>query len=222
MRSAWFWGTPEWAEYQHEYHAGHVPDEYKTSPLAHDEDFDWGNASKLYQAELRDSVVVDLTMPSEALWQDVRKSYHSLIHRAQRDYWIDWVFEDRMEEYRTVHTQANGIQPRPSSTYEIQHRWLSAGRGMLVGAKMNDVFKAFAYWILYAGCAYYASGPSIEQNVQHAVIWKSLELLKARGFKKAEIGDISGHTEKEQNIAKFKKGFGGDFYPFTIITRRAA
>jgi len=81
---------------------------------------------------------------------------------------------------------------------------------------------ASALWILYEGGAYYASGPSVEKNVQHAVIWKSLELLKAKGIRLVELGQIDGETEKEKNIGKFKGGWGGTVQPFTIARRRAA
>ena len=119
--------------------------------------------------------------------------------------------------YQHLHGEANGGQPRPDKTYDLQQQWIRQGNGMLVGCNA-----AFAFWILYEGGAYYASGPSVEKNVQHAVIWKSLELLKAQGIRLVELGQIDGETEKERNIGKFKAGFGGTAQPFTIARRRAA
>lgn len=80
-------------------------------------------------------------------------------------------------------------------------------------------FVAAALWIVYQNCAYYASGPSLEKNTMHAVIWKSLQLLKARGVTLVELGQIDGETEKEQNIGKFKQGFGGEAKPYTVVRR---
>jgi lipid II:glycine glycyltransferase (peptidoglycan interpeptide bridge formation enzyme) len=80
---------------------------------------------------------------------------------------------------------------------------------------------AAAFWIVYNGCAYYASGPSLEKNVQHAVILESLVQLKARGITLVEMGQTDGATEKERNIAKFKRGFGGSERPYMVIRRCA-
>ena len=68
--------------------------------------------------------------------------------------------------------------------------------------------------------AYYMSGPSLRDNVQHAVIWKSLQLLKERDITLVELGQIDGETEKEKNIGKFKAGWGGEEKPFTIVRKK--
>ena len=63
------------------------------------------------------------------------------------------------------------------------------------------------------------SARQIERNVQHAVIWRSLNMLKDRGYQYAEMGQIDGVSVKEQNIGKFKQGFGGEAKPFVIARR---
>jgi hypothetical protein len=65
------------------------------------------------------------------------------------------------------------------------------------------------------------SGPSLTENVQHAVVWRSLEVLKARGVRLAELGQVDGPhmTEKEKSIALFKQGFGGEPRPYLIARR---
>ena len=234
MRSAWFWGTKEWAEYQAAYHHGQAPDEYKTSPLANDHDFGvqpgefvFGerdargfaavNPLCPWTITVHRTRVIDLTVPIEQMWQGVRKSYHSLIRRAQENYDICEYNAEAFVAYQHLHSEANGWQPRPDKTYDLQQQWIRQGNGMLVGCNA-----AFAYWIVYDSCAYYASGPALEKNVQHAVIWKSLELLKAKGIRLVELGQIDGETEKEKSIGVFKAGFGGTVQPFTIARRRAA
>lgn len=220
MRSGWWWSTKEWEQYQTAYYAGRErPDEYKSSPLADDHEFDHDHNE--YEYIMHQTQLLDLSLPLEQLWSGVRKSYHSLIHRADEQYNI--IECDTMDCYTWVHTQANGgTTPRCQYTYNCQEGWLESGHGLLLEAWHDGVIVAAAYWIVYQGGAYYMSGPSIEKNVQHAVIWQSLELLKAKGIRLVELGQIDGETEKEQNIGKFKAGFGGTSVPFTIAHRRAS
>ena len=224
MHSAWFWKTNEWAEYQQAYHRGQVPDEYKSSPLASDHDFDWERERTNYDLSVHQTVVLDLTAPIEQLWQGVRKSYHSIIHRAEELFCIEE--SQSLMPFRILHHEVFG-NVRSEQTFIIQQRWMKQGNAMSVVASIDadegtQANIASALWILYEGCAYYASGPALEKNVQHAVIWKSLELLKAKGIRLVELGQIDGETEKEKSIGVFKAGFGGTVQPFTIARRRAA
>jgi hypothetical protein len=79
-------------------------------------------------------------------------------------------------------------------------------------------FVAAAMWLIYNGGAYYASGPSIERNAMHSVIWESLQLLNLVA-RYVDMGQVDGKTEKERGIALFKCGFGGDDRPFTIVKK---
>ena len=219
MKSGWFWGTPMWEEYRRHYWSWTTrPEEYKSSPLADDDDLIEGYRSASWTMEQHQTQVIDL---ANLTWRDVRKSYHSLIHRAAEDFAIEEMLPGAMLTYQSLHGAANGGAVRPDQTFEIQEQWLKDGYGLLIGAHNYKTvgFAAFAYWITYQNCAYYASGPSVQPNVQHAVLWHSLVLLKARGFRLAELGQIDGATEKEKNIGIFKQGFGGKAMPFTIVRR---
>jgi hypothetical protein len=150
-------------------------------------------------------------------WSDVRKSYHSIIHRGQEQ--LDILEEEDILVFKSVHQCAFG-SVRSIGTYEIQNYWMKSGNAMAVSARnKKNEFVAAALWIIYQGCAYYASGPSTEKNAMHAVIWKSLQLLKARGITLVELGQIDGETEKEKGIARFKMGWGGEAKPFTVVRR---
>jgi len=226
MKSAWWWGTEEWEAYQVEYWKGRErPEEYKTSPLARDEEFDWETQRTNFDLTVHQTQVIDLTLPIETLWNKVRKSYHSIVHRAQERYEIvpAWT-HPAIWEYQRVHADANGGAPRAQATYEHQWQWLADGNGLLMLAQDPEQLGkvvAAAYWIVYQGKAYYMSGPSVERSVQHAVIWDSLVWLKANAITTAELGQIDGETEKEKNIGKFKQGWGGYAVPFQTIRRRA-
>lgn len=221
MRSGWFWGTPMWQAYLQEY-AKTRPDclnEWKSSPLANDHDFSEcvDEPASAWERKGCFSQVVDLRTHQ---WSDVRKSYHSIIHRGQERLIIN---EDSgILTYRLVHHCAFG-SVRTERSFLIQNEWMKTGNAMVVtAANHRDELVASALWIIYNGSAYYASGPSTEGSTMHAVIWKSLQLLKVRGVTLVELGQIDGETEKERNIGKFKTGWGGEPMPFTVIRRVAS
>jgi len=212
MRSGWWWGTDEWERYQVEYYAGKErPIEYKSSPLANDHDLI--PLPPLYRFENRISRVIDL---QSLTWGNLRKSYHSIINSANDRCRIG-VTSD-IEKFKKVHIAANGMQSRPDETYEIQGEWIKSANGLLVGAHSEE-WLAFAYWIIYQGSAYYASGPSIEKNIQHAVIWRSLLMMRDLGVRYVDMGQIEGGemTKKERDIALFKRGFGGENKLFVVV-----
>jgi hypothetical protein len=226
MRSGWFFGTEEWNRYLQEY-AKTRPEclhEWKSSPLADDHDLseavpwdEWDDVPA-YTTEEHLSQVIDLRTHK---WSDIRKSYHSIIHRAEDTHHFT---STSIMPYMLAHITAFGAV-RHSNTFKIQESWIQSGNALAVCAyKGTHDLKpsplTAALWIIYQGCAYYASGPSSERDVQHAVIWNSLQLLKARGVTLVDMGQIDGETEKERNIGKFKQGFGGEAKPFTIVRRK--
>lgn len=218
MKSGWFWQTPMWQAYLQEY-AKTRPEclhEWKSSPLSNDHDFTEyvdGPASA-WDKDEHLSQVIDLHTHK---WSDVRKSYHSIIHRAQERYHINE--EANIIGYKLVHRCVFGAV-RSSNTFEIQASWMPKHAIAVTAIGGGGEIAAAALWIIYQDAAYYASGPSNEPNIMQAVIWQSLKLLKARGITLVELGQIDGETEKEKNIGKFKAGFGGEPKPFTIVRRR--
>jgi hypothetical protein len=215
MKSGWFFGTELWQAYLLEYSKTR-PEclyEWKSSPLDLDgHDFSERKMNATYCQTEHLSQVIDLRTHK---WSDVRKSYRSIIHRGQEQ--LEILEEEDILVFKSVHQCAFG-SVRSISTYEIQNYWIKSGNAMAVSARnKKDEFVAAALWIIYKGCAYYASAPSLRKNTMHAVIWKSLHLLQARGVTLVELGQIDGETEKEKGIARFKSGWGGLTMPFTIV-----
>jgi hypothetical protein len=216
MRSGWFFGSSYWADYLFAYSSDHPQcrNEYRSSPLANDADL--SEAYEQHDAWLIDeheTMVLDMRLHQ---WADLRKSYHALIHRAQDRF--DIREHHDISAFRAVHRLTFG-EVRSEGTFDIQQRWCKEGIGMAVVACERDLPVAAAYWIIYQGGAYYASGPALQRNVMHGVIWASLELLKTRGVHRIDMGQTDGKTQKEKNIGKFKSGFGGTAMPFTIARR---
>lgn len=218
MRSGWWWKTEEWNHYLQEY-AKTRPEclyEWKSSPLARDHDFtEYADAPAwAWEKEEHLSQVIDLRTHK---WSDVRKSYHSIIHRGQERFVTTQ--DSKINIFYQTHRLAFG-DVRARKTFEIQGEWIKSGNALVLSTmNSKDEFVSSMLWIVYQGCAYYASSPSLEKNVQHSVIWQSLQLLKKQGVTFVELGQIDGETEKEKSIGKFKQGFGGEPKPFTIVRR---
>jgi hypothetical protein len=221
MRSGWFWGTEMWQQYLQEY-AKTRPEclrEWKSSPLADDHDFQLSLSDEaFYRKEEHQSQVIDLRTHK---WSDIRKSYRGLINQAMKNIGIEKTCLGY--KFQTIHQDTFG-STRTQRTYDIQGEWLKGGLAQAFIAYKytpsgEEVYVAGALWIVYRNCAYYASGPSIYDNVQHAVIFRSLEALRSYGVTLVDMGQIDGETEKERNIGKFKQGFGGEAKPFTIVRR---
>jgi hypothetical protein len=211
MKSAWFFGTEHWQKYLQDYAQVHPEclNEFRSSPLAEDHDFADADG---YQLDTCQTQVIDLR---DGIWGlgHVRKSYHSLINKAKREYDIRKYNAAAIIEYKDVHIQANGGQPRPDATYAHQAEWLKLGCGLLIGTST-----AFAYWLVYDDRASYMSGPSVELSVQHAVVYVSLQILQRRGVQLVEMGQVDGPhmTEKERSTGFFKTGFGGEARPYLV------
>ena len=212
MRSGWFFGTDMWQQYLSEY-AKTRPEclnEWKSSPLADDHDFSgppWPREMSQHYSQ-----VIDLRTHQ---WSDVRKSYRGLINQAEKKYGISEIHY--ISTFQELHRLAFGIA-RNDETFSIQEKWLWSGNAMLVQGG-REAWVGAVLWIIYDGCAYFASSPSIENNVQHAIIWRSFSLLKEKGITLVDMGQIDGVTEKEKNIGFFKSGWGGEPKPFTIVRR---
>lgn len=159
--------------------------------------------------------VIDLSLSEEELWRGVRKSYHAIIHGAERAFIVeDWTAMCAVQEAHRIHAASAGRETRTPETWDLMAEWLTQRQACLVGAeRMGELGSAFAfaYLIIWGQWAYYASGASLELNVQHALIWRAMKELKARGVRYFEIGwmERDGDSEKERGIVKFKQGFGG-------------
>ena len=160
------------------------------------------------------------------MWPHLRRSYRALIHKAEREYVIasDCGHTARSVlsflMYQQLH-RSLAMVPRNGETYQLQREWLLDGRALVTVAWKDPSVRGAAYWIVYKGAAYYASGAFVEDNVAHAVIWRSLLALRGLGVRNVSLGwQGIGVTEKERNIEFFKRGFGGRDVPVPVISRR--
>jgi hypothetical protein len=180
------------------------------------------------------STVVDVSRPIEEIRARMTKGHRSAITAAGRAGLSATVLTGAeagpsFDAYRRMHARAAGRVTRPARTFELMADWLVDGSAALVQADHEGRAAGFAYLILDARRAYYASGANdpdigsvpVGQALQNA----ALEWLSAGGFERYELGlqqfgplPYDTPSDKDLGIARFKRGFGGLTLP--LATRR--
>ncbi|MBI5140157.1 MAG: GNAT family N-acetyltransferase [Candidatus Vogelbacteria bacterium] len=174
--------------------------------------------------------IIDLTLPLEKLWGNLRKGHKYDVNRGKKHYQTH-IYDNNnadknvFDQYRLLHHKAAGRVTRPVETFEMMYQWIKNGEGMLCGVSREGKFAGFSYICLYKDAAYYGSAsddPEFVTDVplSHVVQWAVIEWLKDNGYKKYEIGlqqfgpqphDIP--SPKDLSISFFKRGFGGKTIP---------
>lgn len=182
------------------------------------------------QAQIGSTYVVDLRVGERELWKNLRKSYKSLIHKAQREFAIATYAKDwAVDIARELHLVSAGRETRPRETWECMKQWVVDGQAVVaLGApavrsvpKNDRSAVAYAYAIRYKRCAYYASGASLDKSgLAHALQWELMNALRCGDISMYEIGYAADAdaTEKEKGIAHFKAGFGGKALPVVVVS----
>jgi len=124
-----------------------------------------------------------------------------------------------MEKFKTDYYQIAGKITRPSETFDILARWLGSGMGILLEAKYQDKTAGYVYFVTWENWSYYFMSASFEEYKQfcvgHFLISEAVNILRERGIKYLEMGNQPQNSlqhcpsEKDKNIALFKRGFGG-------------
>lgn len=165
--------------------------------------------------------VIDVYQPEATLWRNLRKSYKSLIRKAERTYVIAAYGTPKAVQFAYgLHRKCAGRETRSSATWELMAAWATAGFAFTVVASTTTLKPvAYAYIIKYKEWSYYASGASDEADVAHALQWHAIKTLKAGGYGAYEIGAAAmpQSTTKDKGIAHFKAGFGGREVPVGVL-----
>jgi hypothetical protein len=179
---------------------------------------------EMTESVIGQSRVVDLTKPLADHWKKTRKSYHSLINYACREYLlVEDLTGNLMPFAQHLHRRAAGRTTRLQKTWDLMQRWVKDGHGMLLAAHNGDHWVAYAFWIVQWPWAYYASSaiePSFKGEVQHALQWSGMSRLRQRGIQNYEIGWQDMATDQKGKAVEFyRSGFGiGTTNPLQVMT----
>jgi len=145
------------------------------------------------------------------------KGHKSAIKKAERH--LDYIAPLHTQYFKHDYFDIAGKVTRPHETFEILGQWISQGFGTLLEARTKSNTAGYVYILHWADRAYYfmsAVFPEYKEfNVTHYLLWQSFDILRQKGVRWLEMGEQvfnSPHCqpgEKECNISKFKRGFGG-------------
>ncbi|MBN1353735.1 MAG: GNAT family N-acetyltransferase [Candidatus Omnitrophica bacterium] len=174
--------------------------------------------------------IIDLKLPEQTLWGNLRKSYRPLIKGETKKYevmFLDFknISERLFAEFENLYFLASGKHVYSRQEWAILCELVRQDKGMLTVAKTGNKAIGGAYFNHDSGKAYYSLGanhPQYEKNyfIGHRLIWEAITYYISRGFRWLELGWqfypeqlLEKPSEKEINISYFKRGFGGMNFP---------
>lgn len=175
--------------------------------------------------------IINLKLTESELWQNLRKSYKSLINNILKNHDFEIIIMDKLnpnyelhELYRKLHAKCAGRKTRNKNTFDKQFEMLNDGYATLIGLKYKHNFIGFNYFMHYKQTAIYASGaddPDYENDkipIYHVMLWSAIKYYKQNCFEFIEFSQpcsfnkLNGFNDylddKQINISHFKRGMG--------------
>lgn len=160
----------------------------------------------------------------------IRKSYKSIINKSNKMFKCLIVSQENYDNelaliYPELHFAAARRRTRSIESFLNNIDWIKKDQACLFYAQYENKIIGFIFITCYKNCSYYFSSAILPEfnhlPVGHFLQSEVLKWLKKKNMKHYEIGlqhysnqlnDLS--SKKERNISFFKRGFGGDNYPF--------
>jgi hypothetical protein len=125
-----------------------------------------------------------------------------------------------VNRFRRDYFEIAGKQTRPNMTFFYLWKWIDMGYGTLLRATFQSETAGYLYILHYGDYAYYFMSCVFDDykqyNVSHYLQSKAFEILREKNIHTYEMGEqcynsfLLQPSEKEMNISKFKRGFGGE------------
>jgi len=210
------------------------------SPYEHFDDFDLLKYE--YYPSVKTTSIIDLTVGSKKVLQQMRKGHKAAVKAAYRDggFRVDIFdksnsadFQSSMGIMQNVHFIDAGRKTRSDQSWLVTYEWIKAGYSFLVmifDENLNE-YIAGAWFMTYKQKAYYGSYATIDTSllqgrVGYAVQWAAIKYLIEHEYRNYETGwnfysSYKGEVDdKVLMISRFKHGFGGKKYPLFSFEKR--
>ena len=174
---------------------------------------------RLALGEAKAWIVADLSQEAAVLKRDVRDSYRSLINWGERNIAVRPVNREAADRaafdlFPAFHAKISG-RGRGDDYWDVYWREIVSGRAELLLGWLEDGTLVSGSIVVGAGdTAYYASGvyarDQFDKPLGHWPLWMAMIRAKDQGYRWFDAGEIADHwhsTDKEANIAFFKRGF---------------
>jgi len=164
---------------------------------------------------------VALELGEAGILSQIRKSYRSLINWGRREMQMIFVhsgFPDvqLFESFRLFHLQVAGRATRPLDSWSVMFDLIKEGRAILGLGYFDGELVAATYMFCHGGFALYGTGVydrnRFDKPISHWPLFATLVKAYECGALLCDIGELFPSpvvSNKERNIAFFKKGFTG-------------
>ncbi len=176
---------------------------------------------------------IDLRLSEPNLWAGVRKRYRSLINKSLRSwqyklYTADATAKTSFQEFQDLHQIVAGRVTRNQTTWDIQWAEIVAGNAFVIEARDPEgvLIAASLFTHIDETCIYFTSVAKRElfdTPINHGIMWLAIQHAKQIGCKHFHLGQsyFAPHQvvdAKNQGIAKFKSGFGGNVVTSALLS----
>src|SRR3989344_3668888 len=178
----------------------------------------WQEDERLFETAGRSgfSRVIDLSESEEKLLKNMTRGHRTAITQARRE-GVEVVLNPGFDLFLEHHLTTEGRKNRNPRCWEIMRELIEQGRAFLMGARYKKKWTAFGYFFIYGDWGYYCSANIKKEyyhlKPSHIIQWEAMKHMKRNRIVFYEIGDQYPHgapSEKQEAIAKFKRGFGGE------------
>lgn len=182
--------------------------------------------------------VINLVNETDVLHSNLRRSFKSLINWGNKNLKIKVINHksitvDDIEKFRLLHLHAAGRETRSKKSWELQYDMVVNHEAFLMLGELDQELVSGVFMLTSPEFCYYGISASkrelFEKPMSHALLWDSILHAKHMGCRSFEMGEhvfvnqankvpygtysniaeITKPNEKELNVCKFKKGFGG-------------
>lgn len=176
--------------------------------------------------------IIDLRNSIEYLWNEVRNGHKSDIKKGMKVLNINiWdsrnITVDKFTQYQKLHKKDAGRVTRSQKTFDLMYSWIKGDKAVLVEAMYENKAVGFTLIIVFKKAAYYGSSCKdpdyMNLSSSHLIQWETIKYLRENGILFYDLGLqkycrqwFDYPSEKDINISKFKRGFGGR--TVTLIT----
>lgn len=177
------------------------------------------------------SHLIDLTLPDEELWGQLRHSAKSTINAGLKTYEF-FVYDEKNftfeigERHRLLHHKCAGRVTRPIATFHKMYSWVAEGSGLMFEQKHDGVVIQMIFVVLGKNTASGASAADDPEfawkvPITHSMNYFIYKETQRRGIRFYDVGETTYRSslfrvlsDKEQSICDFKRGFGKQTLPW--------
>lgn len=160
--------------------------------------------------------IINLSKNEEQILDGMTRGHRTAIKQAQK-LGVEVVLNPDFNLFLASHLITEGRKNRNPQCWHILREFIERGEAFLMGARYQGKWIAFGYFFMYGDWSYYGLANIKEKyrhlKPSHLIQWEAMKHMKKNSIVQYEIGDQypnGAPSEKEELIAKFKRGFGGE------------